>query len=80
MEWLCVQICLFSQWFSVLSTKIHKVAEARVCQASKMGYTAAGYIDDTFLQGDSFDDCYQNVLGTVDILKKIGLAVILPSN
>ena len=26
----------------------------------KMGYTAAGYIDDTFLQGDSFDDCYQN--------------------
>lgn len=40
-----------------------------------MGYTAAGYIDDTCLQGDSFDDWYQNVLATVDIFQKLGFTL-----
>jgi hypothetical protein len=41
----------------------------------KLGYTNLGYIDDTYLQGDSFTECQANAQATVQLLNRLGFLV-----
>lgn len=39
------------------------------------GYVSVGYIDDSYLQGDSITECQQNVLCTTSLFTKLGFYV-----
>ena len=39
------------------------------------GFVSSAYLDDTFLQGDTFDICVENVIETVKLLSKLGFFV-----
>ena len=39
------------------------------------GYISSGYLDDTYIQGESYLDCKNNVEATLDILTKLGFFV-----
>ena len=39
------------------------------------GHVVSGYIDDTFLAGDSKQDCWANVNDTVSLLQKLGFVI-----
>ena len=36
------------------------------------GYVSSGYLDDTFLQGDSYDSYVRNVEATINLLTELG--------
>ena len=52
----------------------------------QMGHTNVGYIDDSYLQGRSFEDCSNNVQDTVHLFTKVGFllnqekSVLVPSH
>jgi hypothetical protein len=46
------------------------MAHLRLC-----GYTCAIYIDDTFLQGSSINECRENVLATRALLQELGFII-----
>ena len=52
-----------------LFTKLLKPVYSTLRQ---MGHTNVGYIDDSYLQGPSFDDCSNNVQDTVHLFTKVG--------
>lgn len=33
------------------------------------------YVDDSYLQGDSFEECFLNVLNTIEVLKSLGFTI-----
>ena len=52
----------------------------------QMGHTNVGYIDDSYLQGSSFDECTNNVQDTVHPLTQVGFflnqekSILVPSH
>ena len=53
-------------------TKIMKPIFAKLRQA---GFTVTGYIDDIFIQGDTFDQCQKAVQTTADLLESSGFII-----
>ena len=41
----------------------------------KLGYVSIIYVDDTLLYGDTYDECLQNVLATLQMLQELGFIV-----
>ena len=41
----------------------------------EQGHVSSGYIDDTFLEGDTYDICKQNVTATLELLDELGFSV-----
>ena len=66
-----------------LFTKLLKPVYSTLRQ---MGHTNVGYIDDSYLQGSSFEDCSNNVQDTVHLFTKVGFllsqekSVLVPSH
>lgn len=40
-----------------------------------MGHVSSAYIDDSYLQGDTYNECYNNVVDTVKMLSSLGFCV-----
>ena len=57
----------------MLPTKIHKVNETSPVHLKKKGHISAAYIDDTYLQGESKQECKNNVFDTVTLFHFLGL-------
>lgn len=55
-----------------LFTKLMKVVYATL---RRMGHVNMGYIDDSLLIGDTFEECSKNVKDTVHLLQKLGFIV-----
>lgn len=53
-------------------TKIMKVVYSAL---RKMGHANVGYIDDSLLQGDDYDDCVMNISDTVWLMDSLGFTV-----
>ena len=53
-------------------TKILKPAYSHL---RKQGHQSIGYIDDSFLQGDTLDDCRSNVLATSKLFSDLGFVI-----
>lgn len=66
-----------------LFTKLLKPVYSTLRQ---MGHTNVGYIDDSYLQGPSFNDCSNNVQDTVHLFTKVGFllnqekSILVPSH
>ena len=40
-----------------------------------MGHVSSAYIDDSYLQGDTYNECYKNVVDTVRLFSKLGFCI-----
>ena len=43
------------------------------------GLLSSAYIDDLYLQGDTFHECHENALNTVQLLRDLGTSCLHPS-
>ena len=41
----------------------------------KQGFTNVCYIDDIYLQGDAYKDCFENVINTSHLIDDLGLTI-----
>ena len=39
------------------------------------GFLSVFYVDDSYMQGDDYDDPFSNVLNTIEILRSLGLTI-----
>ena len=39
------------------------------------GFLSVVYVDDSYLQGDNYEDCFSNVLNTREVLRSLGLTI-----
>ena len=39
------------------------------------GFLSVVYVDDSYLQGDDYEDCFSNVLNTIEILRSLGFTI-----
>ena len=39
------------------------------------GFLFVVYVDDSYLQGDDYEDCFCNVLQTIEILRSLGFTI-----
>ena len=50
----------------------HKIIKTTICNSKKPGHLFFGYIDDTYLQGETANDCSKTIDATVAVFKKVG--------
>ena len=55
--------------------KFTKLLKPAYTVLRKKGHVSSGYIDDAYLQGNTYDDCASNVLDTVEQFSTLGLFV-----
>ena len=41
----------------------------------KKGFLSVVYVDDSYLQGDDYEDCFSNVLNIIEILRSLGFTI-----
>ena len=39
------------------------------------GFLSVVYVDDSYLQGDDYEDCFSNVLNTIEIIRSLGFTI-----
>jgi hypothetical protein len=44
------------------------------------GHLSVGCIDDSYLQGDDYEQCVRNITDTVSLVDKVGLVVLYPTH
>lgn len=55
--------------------KFTKLLKPVYCHLREKGHLSSGYIDDSYLQGDIYQDCLANVVDTVKLFDKLGFVV-----
>ena len=55
-------LLVYGQWH------FHQGYEASVWDLSKMGHENVAYIDDSLLQGDSYEQCMNNIIDTMKLI------------
>ena len=53
-------------------TKLLKSAFSPLRQS---GHLSVVYVDDSFLQGDTYVECMSNILATIELLKQLGFTI-----
>ena len=56
---------------------IYKVDETCALVLRKKGHQTMGYLDDSFLTGDTFEECEKAVIAAVELLTKLGFQIYL---
>ena len=41
------------------------------------GFLSVVYVDESYLQGYNYEDCFSNVLNTIDVLRSLGFTIHL---
>ena len=52
-----------------------KVSKVPFSELRTTGHISVVYVDDSYLQGDTYDDCMNNVIATINILRSLGYTV-----
>lgn len=60
---------------SIGPRRFTKILKPVYAYLRKMGHVNVGYIDDSFLQGETFEECKQNVSDTVDLFSTLGFLI-----
>ena len=55
--------------------KFTKLLKTPLSTLHRMGHIVVGYIDDLFLQGNTYDDCVNNVVATCKLLDSLGFYI-----
>ena len=69
----------FPNGLSICPRKFTKLLKPLYANLRAQGHESLGYIDYSYLQGDSYSECTSNVIDTVSILDKVGF-VTHPEN
>ena len=62
-----------------------KLLKSGYATLRNMGHLNSGYIDDSYLQGDTYAECHKNVIDTITLFTKLGFhfhsekSVLIPS-
>ena len=67
--------CLPNGLYSCCPRKFPKLLKPVYTVLRKRGHVSSGYVDDAYLQGDTYDDCACNVVDTVDLFSTLGLVI-----
>ena len=62
----------FPNGLSICPCKFTKLLKPIYANSRAQGHESLGYIDDSYLHGDSYSECKNNVIDTVSILDKVG--------
>ena len=68
----------FPNGLALCPRKFTKLMKPAYCYLRQQGHLSVSYIDDSYLQGDDYDDCLSNTIDTIKLLDKLGF-VIHPS-
>ena len=52
-----------------------KISEIPFSILREKGFLSEVYVDDSSLQGDDYEDCFSNVLSTIEILRSLGFTI-----
>ena len=52
-----------------------KILKIHFSISREKGFLSAVYVDDSYLQGDDYEDCFSNVLNTIEILRSLGFNI-----
>ena len=52
-----------------------KVLKPAFFYLRKVGYLSVVYVDDSYLQGETFEECLQNITETVKLLQSLGFTI-----
>ena len=66
-----------AQWVYSSSYDFPQAIETPILLPQEEGHHSIIYIDDAYLQGDSYDACYNNVYETVSLFQKLGFTINL---
>ena len=64
-----------AQWVCPSSYDFHQAIETPILLSQEKGHRSIIYIDDAYLQGDSYDACYNNVYETLSLFQKLGFTI-----
>ena len=62
----------FSNRLALCPRKFNKLLKPVYATLTAQGHESSGYIDDSYLQGDDYEECTHNVIDTVSILDTVG--------
>lgn len=69
------QYTCYAQGFSAAPRLFTKITKPIYAALRKLGHTNMGYIDDSLLQSQSYNDCLVNIKDTVYLFKKLGFFI-----
>ena len=66
---------MFTKWVKLRSANVHKLLKPVFKFLREQGLLSSAYIDDVYLQGDTYHECHGNALSTVQLLKNLGFVI-----
>jgi hypothetical protein len=72
-QYFCYQVLVMG--LSSAPERYTKLMKPVYAQLRKQGFESVGYLDDSFLKGDTFNDCLDNVTQTVQLFTSLGLTI-----
>ena len=71
----CYKFTTFPNGLACCPRKFTKLLKPVFASLRQKGHMSTVYIDDTYLQGETPEDCFQNVVDTVNMLQNLGFIV-----
>ncbi|KAK6178364.1 hypothetical protein SNE40_013160 [Patella caerulea] len=69
------QFTCFPNGLACCPRKFTKLLKPVFCTLKQAGYVNVPYIDDSYLQADSAQECWDNVVKTIDLLQSVGFII-----
>ena len=66
---------MYGKWIWTSHANINKNFKNIICFLREKGFLSVVYIDDSYLQGNNYDDFFSNVLNTVEIFRSLGFTI-----
>jgi len=67
----------FPSGLALCPRKFTKLLKPVYCYLRQKGHLSSGYIDDSYLQGDEYQDCLANVGNTIKLFDSLGFIIHL---
>ena len=65
----------FPNGLALCPRKFTKLLKPAYCYLRQKGHLSSGYIDDSYLQGDEYQDCLANVVDTLKLFDSLGFII-----
>ena len=69
------EICMYAKWIWTSHANIYKNFKKMFFILGEKGFLSVVYVDDWYLQGDNYEDCFSNVLNTKEIRRFLGFTI-----
>ena len=69
------KLCRFTMGYARSPLIFTKLMKSVCSQLRKQGHVSSSFLDNSFLEGDTYDACKQNVADTITLMAKLGLTI-----